>query len=331
MQVEKYLREHQQIAYKTFQHAITENKLSHAYLLVGNKGAPLLDVAKFLAKSLLCDDAHPFACNNCITCMRIDDNNYPDLLVFDGEKSTIGKGIVSEIELQFNKTAFEKKGIKIYILNCIEYMTEEAINSVLKFLEEPEDNVYAFLTTRNEYAILPTILSRCQTIKLKPLDRKEAINDAVNLGVTQEDAELLSYFYNNGELIFDTLSDKQMKDFFTKSKEALVGLLNKIVNSSKSEIIYYVETSVIPLINKKESFRFFLDLLTSVFEDLINIQNNREITLSSYDKILRDVISANSINVEASLLKVLKERNLISTNLNIPLQMDSIIQTIIKE
>ena len=154
MQVERYLRTYQPVIYQTFLNSLQKDQLSHAYLLSGNNGAPLLDVAQFFAKSILCDDPSPLACNSCITCLRVDDGNYPDYFVFDGSKSTIKKEAVTTIESAFEKKAFENKGIRVYILHLIENMTIEAINSILKFLEEPGQKVYAFLTTNNENSIL---------------------------------------------------------------------------------------------------------------------------------------------------------------------------------
>ena len=108
MQVKNYLQYKQPIIYRTFVRALENNHLSHAYLISGNPGTPLFEVAKFLAKSILCDDPDPLACNNCITCLRIDDNNYPDFIVFDGSESTIKKDEVTSIETQFDKKAFEQ-------------------------------------------------------------------------------------------------------------------------------------------------------------------------------------------------------------------------------
>ena len=93
MQIENYLSKHQKVVYKTFLNSLNKKSLSHAYLLIGNPGTPLFEVAHFLAKSIMCDDPSPFACNSCITCLRIDDNNYPDFLVFNGQKATIKKVI----------------------------------------------------------------------------------------------------------------------------------------------------------------------------------------------------------------------------------------------
>ena len=103
MQVGKYLEENQPVIYKTFVNSLKRNQLSHAYLLIGNPGTPLLDVAKYLAKTLLCDDPTPFACNSCITCLRVDDDNYPDFILFNGEEGTIKKEAVVSIENQFEK------------------------------------------------------------------------------------------------------------------------------------------------------------------------------------------------------------------------------------
>ena len=206
MQIEKYLRENQHIIYRTFVNALTNKTLSHAYLLVGNPGTPLLEVAKFLAKSIICDDPSPLACENCITCLRVESNNYPDVVILDGSKGTIKKEDILNIESRFEKTAFESKGIMIYIINLVENMGVEAINSMLKFLEEPDSEVYAFLTTNNQNNVLPTILSRCQILHLKTIDRKKIIEEAIEMNIDSRDAELLSYFYNDAELIFNLMN-----------------------------------------------------------------------------------------------------------------------------
>ena len=84
------------------------------------------------------------------------------------------------------------------------------------------------------------------------------------------------------------------------------------------------------MLSKKETFRFFLDCLIAVFEDLLNIQNNRPIALTNYDTILQDILNNNKLDVSACLLELLKQRNMIGLNLNIPLQLDHIILSIIR-
>ena len=205
MQIETYLEKYQPAIYKTFVNALSRDKLSHAYLLSGAPGMPLKDIAMYLAKSILCDDRHPLACNNCITCMRIDEGNYADILVFGDDGNKIKKGDVDRIISNFDKTALEDKGIMIYILNGVETMTNSAVNALLKFLEEPGKNIYAFLTTENESKVLPTILSRTQVLKLRPINQQTVINEAINDGVMEDDAQILSGFYNDTETIKKTI------------------------------------------------------------------------------------------------------------------------------
>ena len=330
MQVAKYLETKQPIIYRTFVRSLQNKHLSHAYLISGNPGTPLLDVAKFLAKSILCDNPEPLACNNCITCLRIDDNNYPDFIVLDGSKKNIKKEEVGNIETQFEKTAFEAKGIMIYILHLVENMSVEAINSILKFLEEPESEIYAFLTTNNENNVLPTIISRCQLLRLKLVDRKEIINDAISLNVPKEDAELLSYFYNDGELIYDVLDSKDEKNDYEDAKKAFVDFLEALNKEDKREAIYYAQSSIIPLVKTKESARFFLDMLVEGFEDILNIQQGKSPMLESYGTILQGLASSLT-RVDECLIEILKDRNLINLNVNTSLLMDHLVFNIIKE
>ena len=355
MQIEKYLEKYQPVIYQTFVNSLQNKTLSHAFLISGNPGTPLLEVAQFLAKSILCDDPSPLACNSCITCLRVDDNNYPDLVLINGEKSSIKKKEVGQIESQFEKKAFENKGIMIYILHLVENMTTEAVNSILKFLEEPTSEVYAFLTTNNESIILPTIVSRCQGLHLKQIDRKEVISTAIDLGVEREDAELLSYFYNNGELIYDvmtTLHEKkkssgeekevieefnkqveehnERKEAYLSAKSSLLGFLDALSEDDKRSAIFYFQTQIISSIKTKETARYFLDMLANVYEDILNIQNDRDIILESYGTILLPL--ANKLqHVDQNILEILKARNTLGLNVNISLLLDHLILEITKE
>ena len=330
MQIGKYLEENQPIIYKTFVNAFKNHTLSHAYLLVGNPGTPLYEVAQYLAKSILCDDPSPLACNNCITCMRIDSDNYPDIIKLDGSKAIIKKEDVLNIENRFEKTAFETKGIMIYIVNQVENMRVEAVNSMLKFLEEPESEIYAFLTTNNVNNILPTIVSRCQVLPLISMPRDKVIRDAQGLLVEQDDAELLSYFYNDGELIYDVLMDEEESDNYKEAKKALNGLLDVMSGGNRKDVVYYSQTNIVPLIKTKEELRFFVDLLSQVYEDVLNIQLNREISLKFYEEILRN-LSTKLPHVQSSLVEILKTRNVINLNVNIGLLIDHLIINLMKE
>lgn len=334
MQIERYLKNYQPVVYKTFVNSLKNKTLTHAYLLSGEPGTPLFNVAKYLAKSILCDDPSPLACDNCITCIRIDSNNYPDVIMLDGSKATIKKEDILNIENRFEKTALESKNIMIYIINLVENMTIEAVNSMLKFLEEPDSPTFAFLTTNNEANVLPTILSRCQILHLKTIDRKQIINEAIDLGVNDDDAELLSYFYNDPELIFEILNPQDdeidEKENYLNGKQAFIELLEALNSENSKDAIYYVDKEVIPTIKSKESMRFFLDMLVQAFEDLLNLQLSRDITLKSYDTILKS-LAEKLPHINESLLEIMKQRNLVNLNINNSLQLDHLIIYITKE
>ena len=330
MQIRNYLQYKQPIVYRTFVRSLQNNHLSHAYLISGNPGTPLLEVAKYLAKSILCDSPDPLACNNCITCMRIDDENYPDFIVLDGAKNTIKKDEVGNIETQFEKTPFESKGKMIYIIHLVETMRAEAINSILKFLEEPGSEIYAFLTTNNESSVLPTIISRCQVLRLKLVNRQEVIEEAIGINVNKEDAELLSYFYNDGELIFDIINDEEESQNYFSAKKAFVEFLDTLAKDDKREAIYYSQKNIIPLVKTKESARFFLDILTEAFEDMLNIQQGKSPILTSYATIIED-LSGKLSNISESLIEILKLRNNINLNIDRSLLMDHLVFKVIGE
>ena len=329
MQIDAYLKTYQPIIYQTFSNALINDQLSHAYLLYGQVGTPLLETALFLAKSILCDSPNPLACDSCITCMRIDDGNYSDFMIFDGSKSTIKKENVTSIESAFELKAFEKKGIRIYVLHLVENMTAEAVNSLLKFLEEPGSKIYAFLTTNNENAVLPTITSRCQKMRLKMVERNIVINQAIELGCNEENAELLSYQFNSGELILDKLSYEDFQTMFSSVKEGYTLLLEALLGN-KNDAAYVMDKEIIPKLKDKESTRLFLDFLIETFEDIIQIKHGNLPYLKSYDKILRQLVDKIT-NIENKLLELLKQRNMVNLNVNPPLLLDHVINSIIKE
>ncbi len=325
MQIETYLEKYQPAIYKTFVNALSRDKLSHAYLLSGAPGMPLKDIAMYLAKSILCDDRHPLACNNCITCMRIDEGNYADILVFGDDGSKIKKGDVDRIISNFDKTALEDKGIMIYILNGVETMTNSAVNALLKFLEEPGKNIYAFLTTENESKVLPTILSRTQVLKLKPINQQTVINEAINDGVMEDDAQILSGFYNDTETIKKTIESP----VYQSAKTALDDQLNALL-ISPSDAVFTCEKLVIQVIKTPDAARFYIRMLILVFQDLVNLKAGGEIVLKYYETILNELANKLS-HLDKSLLMIMSAMSKLDLNVNVALLLDHIIYEITKE
>lgn len=325
MQIGQYLEKYQPVIYKTFINAKNENKLSHAYLLSGSIGMPLKETALFLAKSLLCDDPQPLACEKCITCLRVDEGNYPDVIIFDGGEGRIKKDDVQKIIGSFDKSALEDKGIMIYVIHLVENMTSVAVNALLKFLEEPGRNIFAFLTTENESKVLPTIISRTQVLRFREIDRSEIINNAEIAGVLAEDAELLSGFYNDSNMI-KTISES---DEYKVAKQALDDQLSAML-ISPDDAIFTCQRLIVPNIKTYDIARLYIKMLAEIFKDLLNLSVSGNITLKSYDNILHELLG-HLRNIDKSLLIILSSLNKLDININIPLLLDHIIYEITKE
>ena len=325
MQIDQYLNKYQPIIIKTFTNALKNGHISHAYLLSGNAGMPLKDSALYLAKSLLCDDPNPLACNNCITCLRIDEGNYADVIIIDGETNKIKKSDVAKVIDTFDKTALEAKGIMIYVINLVEMMTPVAINSLLKFLEEPGKNIYAFLTTENEAKILPTILSRTQILCFKNVPIKDIIDDALNEGVSLDDAELLAPFYSDGKLIKDIVESNN----YQLAKNALDEQLDALL-SNKDEAIYSCQKNIIPMLKNNDSVKLFLKFLSLIFQDLLNKKVNTKVMLSTYDKILDELLKKLK-HIDKSLYIIMSSIGKVDLNVNLGLLLDHVIYEITLE
>ena len=325
MQIKQYLAKYQPVIYQTFKNALKGERLSHAYLLSGNSGMPLKETALFLAKSLLCDDNEDLACNSCITCMRIDEGNYPDVIVVDGAESKIKKGDIEKIMESFDKTALEDKGIMIYVLHLVETMTPIAVNSLLKFLEEPGNNVYAFLTTENESKILPTILSRTQILRFKAIPREEIIKDALDSGVSLEDAEMLSSFYNDGQ----SIKEASESETYKIAKNCLDEQLDGLVKGGE-DALYICQNIIDNAIKSYDVARLYLKMMVNVFQDLLNLSLKEDIVLKSYDNIFH-VLLSKLRHIDKSLLVIMSSVSKLDLNVNIPLLLDHVIYVITKE
>lgn len=324
MHIKDYLKNKQPFVYQTFLNAINNDQLSHAYLLVGENGTPLKETALFLAKSLLCDSPDPLACENCITCIRVDNNQYADIIIEDGSESNIKKEDIDHIISTFSRTSIESKGKVIYIIHLVETLKPVVINALLKFLEEPGKNTYAFLTTQNEARVLPTIISRSQRLVLRLTPRNEVIEEAKKLDTPIDDIELLSYFYNDPE----TIKNMTLDDKYKTTKECLNEFINNMLN--KNDLFFVVENKLLSEISDKEHARIFLDMLTSVFEDIIRAQNGENIFLTSYDKIIKE-LATHLKHVDSSLLELITLRSQLDINVTVASVFEHLAAYITKE
>ena len=116
MDFKKYLQENQPFVFNTFNNALKTNKVAQAYLIKGNESAPVLECAKFLSKSLICDDQDLFACDSCLSCIRFDEGNYSDFKLLDSSKQPLKVKDIEELQEFLSSSSLENKGKKIYII-----------------------------------------------------------------------------------------------------------------------------------------------------------------------------------------------------------------------
>ena len=325
MKYDEYLEKYQPFIYNTFINSLKFNKVSQAYLIKGSDGTPTLDIALFLAKTLICEEPSPLACSSCLNCIRFEEGNYADFMLIDGSKNTIKVGDIENLQKFLASSSLEKQGKKIYIINCIENANKEAVNALLKTLEEPTSSVYAFITTQNEAKILPTIISRCQILSLLPINKSIVKQNAINEGVLLEDADILSYFYCDVEVI----KQKSEEENYKEQKKLLYETLNALTISSE-EAIYYAQTNLIKNIKTKEDARLYIDLLSIAFKDILHIQNNQPLVLEGAKEQI-DTLSKKYKNISDIYLEIMLSRGQIEDNVNLSLLLQHIFIYIRKE
>ena len=325
MNYDEYLEKYQPFIYNTFINSLKFNKVSQAYLIKGSDGTPTLDIALFLAKTLICEEPSPLACSSCLNCIRFEEGNYADFMFFFGSKNTIKVGDIENLQKFLSSSSLEKQGKKIYIINCLENANKEAVNALLKTLEEPTSSVYAFITTQNEAKILPTIISRCQILSLLPINKSIVKQNAINEGVLLEDADILSYFYCDVEVI----KQKSEEENYKEQKKLLYETLNALTISSE-EAIYYAQTNLIKNIKTKEDARLYIDLLSIAFKDILHIQNNQPLVLEGAKEQI-DTLSKKYKNISDIYLEIMLSRGQIEDNVNLSLLLQHIFIYIRKE
>lgn len=146
---------------------IDNKKISHTYLIeIGNYDDDYSYVISFV-KMILCNIHYDdIPCSDNEILKLIDLNNYPDIKVIEPDGNMIKKGQLIDLQKEFsNKSLFNNK--RIYIIKNAEKLNGSSANTILKFLEEPENDIIALLLTDNRYHVLDTILSRCQILNLK--------------------------------------------------------------------------------------------------------------------------------------------------------------------
>jgi len=155
---------------KALQHALTENRLHHAYLFTGTRGVGKTTLARILAKCLNCDQGvSPVPCGKCGACQEIDGGRFVDLLEVDAATNTR----VDEMRqlLDTAQYAPTRGRYKVYVIDEVHQLSGHAFNAMLKTLEEPPEHLKFILATTDPQKIPVTVLSRCLQFNLKQMPR----------------------------------------------------------------------------------------------------------------------------------------------------------------
>ena len=253
---------------------VLNNKVSHAYLIeVDNYDKDIKYIYNFI-KMMLLKCSYKDAVNSMEKVSKlIDDNNYPDIVVVSSDSLTIKKEQIIDLEKEFNnKSLFDNK--RIYIIKESEKLNASSANTILKFLEEPEDDIVAILLTDNRYHVIDTILSRCQVLSLKEnfydINFSDEIMDLLELFLSPK-----KYFINPKNVYTVYFTDK------INSKE----LLNNISNILISSINYSI-------LNEKNEY-------SDIFNNIL--KNNDINKLINILSILDDEIYKLNFNVNLKL------------------------------
>lgn len=257
--------------------AIKNNKIAHAYIFAGprNSGRSLL--AKNFAKALNCTNQEDFPCGTCVSCAKIDKGIHPDvkLLTYGGRGGDIIIEQIRGIENEIILKPYEGR-YKVFIIEDAHLMNTAAANSFLKTLEEPPANSVVILITERPSDLPPTIASRCQIIRVKPLSTEELAK-----ALTAE------YGVNRDKVLKRFSDDKFVESVNSGERESLIDGLSLLAGWYRDILVYKVTRDGRLVINFDR------------FEDI-----KREEKLSGMNELL------------TTLENVLKARNEIENNVN---------------
>lgn len=296
------LLENQKNLIQFLNNAYSKGRLNHAYIFEGEEGVGKNLLAHYFTCMLYSDDKVDLNSNS--SRLILNDEHLNVVTIYPDGKN-IKKDQIKDLQEEFSKTSLVK-GARVYIINDADKMNLSSQNSLLKFIEEPSPNIYGILCTTNSSGLLPTILSRCQTLTLNSLDSKTLEKIYAKEITDKRVCLLLSLITNNKQEAKELSKDAYILKMFE--------LFNKFFNikSDKDRIEYF--TDVQRIITDIKIYNYFIKLLIYAYEDMLHLSiGNLNISLDKYaDKLTKyyegkpknDILSGLEL-----LYKVSKELN----------------------
>ena len=316
---------HEQIK-EHFLNAAATGKVSHAYILSGEEGMGKKTLADAFAMTLLCEEDGKEPCMQCHACKQVLSGNHPDLIYVTHEKpASMG---VDDIREQINDTIMVRpysSQYKIYIVDEAEKMTVQAQNALLKTIEEPPAYAVIMLLTTNPDAFLPTILSRCVQLKLKPLKDsvvKEYLEEKLHVKDIQ--AEIYSAFARGN--LGKAIHLAQSEDFKMMYEEILT-LLKEIKEMDISQLLDVIRK----LKDNNTDIKECLNFMQMWYRDILMYKTTKDLNLLIFKDEFSAVKKAASLSSYEGLERILeaidKARVGLDANVNMELVMELLLLT----
>ena len=310
-----------------FKKAIENNKISHAYIINGEKGMGKRTVAKAFAMTLLCEEKGTVPCMKCHSCVQALTDNNPDLIMITPDKPTtlsidhIRQTLVNDVELKPYSNSH-----KVYIVEDAELMNNAAQNAILKTIEEPPEYAVIILLTTNISALLQTVLSRCVKLDMQPLKKevvKKYLMEKEKVVDYQADIAVSFAGGNLGKAI--ELSKSQD---FAEMLDEVVQLLRYIKDMQAYEVVAAVKRA------SEYKFRFtdYIDLMILWFRDVLVYkasQNVNELIFKDEIQTIKKHAAKSSYNGIEHILEAMNKAKLrLKANVNFDVTIEMMFLTI---
>lgn len=246
---------------KLLENSFKKNRLVHSYIFEGPRGTKKMDTALFLTSLILCQSKHK-PCLDCRDCRRALNLNHPNLVIIEPDGETIKKEQIEDLIYNYSLTSLEDNN-RVYIIKNAELLTASAANSLLKFLEEPNDNIYGILITENVQIILKTIKSRCQVISFPQKNKEKIIKKLTSLGIDEEISRILSSITNDEDEILSMINEGLIIDIIDLVRK--MGY-NIITNEKNPIVVLYENGQFLFTLNKRYN-HLFIDILVTFLTD----------------------------------------------------------------
>lgn len=193
-------------------------------------------IIKNYLKTLVCTHANPF-CDQCVYCMKINNDAYVDLVVLDAKNGNgISKDDINSLQQKFINQPVEDCNVKLYAIKNIENANKQVLNALLKFIEEPPAFTYGLFISNNTNQILGTILSRSNKITVNGLDDDSNNNHTNTLFLDEQQLKIEQEIYD-----FEMLEALAKSLVNTKQLDEKVAIAYKLSNLKKEEFIIFLK------------------------------------------------------------------------------------------